>query len=142
MSVRQSIARWRYVYGWRLRYWWLDTGAGARARIAAFCVAVLVVVADVARMAALAVMPAPPEQPQDAAIAAWVVYLIIMVVAGLVAYATAPRPKDAAPTQADVPRVDDGQTVYKAFGTIWIDDSFLLAWQVVGRTPIKASGGK
>jgi hypothetical protein len=44
--------------------------------------------------------------------------------------------------RADGPTTEDGQAVMRYWGTHWIDDTFQLAWKVVGRDPIKAKGGK
>ena len=135
----------RYVWGWRLRYWWMDTEDGERARLTAFCLAVLVVVMQLIRMAVAAVLPEAraPGEPA-AAVYWWVVQLIILVVAAAMAYASRPKVEQAQARQAEVKTVEDGTPVKDYLGTCWIEheDNFLLAWKVVGQDAIKSDGGK
>jgi hypothetical protein len=133
----------RYVYGWRLRYWWMDTKDGRRAHIVAFCLAVLLVLIQLVRLAVAALVPPPPGAPVKA-IWWWVVQLIIMVVAAVVAYALRPDPPKAAERKVESPTVEDGTPIKDHGGTVWIehDDNRLLAWKIVGRDPIKTDGGK
>lgn len=135
----------RYVWGWRLRYWWMDTEAGERARLTAFFVALLVVLLQLIRMAVAAVLSearAPGEPAQ--AVYWWVVQLIILVVAAAVAYAMRPKPPTQQERQIDPPSVKDGTAVKDYGGTVWVehDDNFLLAWKIVGRDAIRTGGGK
>lgn len=135
----------RYVYSWRMRYWWMDTDSGERARLTAFCLAVLVLVMQLVRMAVAAVLPevrAPGEPAQ--AVYWWVVQLIILVVAAAVAYAMRPKVEDTQARQTEPKTVEDGTPVKDCLGTCWIehDDNFLLAWKVVGQDAIKSDGGK
>jgi len=130
-----------YVWSWRMRYWWLDTSAGAQARIVVFCFATLIVVLQFIGLGIAALAPRPAGKPQESIIW-WVVYVIVMLIAAAVSYAMRPKAPSAAPTQADGPTTVDGQSVMRFWGTHWIDDEFLLAWKIVGRDPIKASGGK
>lgn len=135
----------RYVWGWRARYWWMDTESGERARLTGLCLAALVVVAQLVRMAVAAVSPEAraPGEPAHA-VYWWVVQLIILVVAAAVAYAMRPKPEAAQARQAESKTVEDGTSVKDYLGTCWIDwdDNFLLAWKVVGRDAIKSDGGK
>lgn len=133
----------RYVYGWRLRYWWMDTKDGRRAHIVGFCLAVLVVIVQFVRLAVAALVPPLPDAPVKA-VYWWVVQLIIMVVAAVVAYAMRPDPPKAAERKTSSPTVEDGTPVKDYGGTVWIDhdDNNLLAWKVVGRDAIKSDGGK
>lgn len=70
------------------------------------------------------------------------IYLAVLVVSGLIAAATAPKPKDPDVIQAEAPKVKDGQGIVRAYGTVWIDDSLVLGWQQLGTDPIKSKGGK
>lgn len=132
----------RYVYGWRLRYWWMDTESGKRARLGALAAAVLVAVYQVARMAVEVLVPLAAGEPVRAY--GWVVQLIIMVAAAVVAYALRPDPPKAAERKVETKTVEDGTPVKDYGGTVWIDhdDNNLLAWKVVGRDAIKSDGGK
>lgn len=141
MGLMARIDRWRYVYGWRLRYWWLDTPSGNQAQIATCCTAALVVIIELIRMSVAAVMPRPAHQPQQA-IYWWVVQLIILVVSALISYATRPKQQAAAKSDVKSPNTNDGQMVKHHFGECWEDDSFILAWKVVGTEKIKSKGGK
>lgn len=137
----ERYRRLRHIWSWRVRYWWLDTPAGAQAHVVAFCISTLVVIAQLIHVSLVALLPRAPNAPQHAIIW-WVAYLIVALVAAAVSYALRPKPESAKPTQASGPTTDDGQSVTKYWGTHWIDDEFLLAWRIVGRDPIKASGGK
>lgn len=139
--LKQRIARWRYVYGWRLRYWYLDTPAGARAQAWAFAGAVLVIVVQLIKLAVAAVAPASRAAPQNA-IYMWVVQLIIMIIAALVSYATRPKATEPAKQTAESPSIEDGQFAKHHLGTCWVDDSFVLAWKPMGTEKIKTKGGK
>lgn len=141
MGLMPRIRRLRYVWGWRLRYWWLDTESGAHAHALVFCLAVLTVIMQMIRMAIRAVLP-PPPVTQLEAVVWWVVVLIVAVVAGALAFAL--RPKDQGPPQREPqgPTTEDGQAAGRFWGTCWYDDQFLNAWKIVGRDPIRADGGK
>lgn len=141
MELKSTIRRWRYVYGWRLRHWWLDTPSGRHAQWMAAIIALLGLVAWTVVFTWHWMQPAPAGAPHEAYIVA-LIALIVAIVAAVVAYANAPKPKDAAPAKKDAPQTDDGQSAVFAFGTVWVPDSFLLAWKIVGREPIKSSGGK
>lgn len=130
-----------YVWSWRARYWWLDTPSGAHAHVLVFALAALVVMVQFIYAGIAALAPRPANAPQESIIW-WVVYLIVALVAAGVAYAMRPKTENANPTQATGPTTEDGQSVVRYWGTHWIDDEFLLAWKIVGRDPIKASGGK
>lgn len=137
--------RLRYAWGWRLRYWWMDTEDGKKAHLWVFSIALLVTLGQVARLSALAVMEitAPPGEPVMA-IADWIVYLIILVISAAVSYALRPKPENAKPQDYESPTTTDGTPVIDYFGTCWVDheDQFLLAWKITGRDPIKSKGGK
>ncbi|PBJ83700.1 hypothetical protein CMZ84_04210 [Lysobacteraceae bacterium NML93-0399] len=126
----------RYVYGWRLRYWWMDTRSGDRARVIGFCLAVMVAIIQFIQMALVAMFPTPGA---PAKAYWWIVQLVIMIVAVAVAYAMRPKPQNAQERKVDPPTVEDGTAVKDYFGTCWIEheDNFLLAWKVVGQDPIR-----
>lgn len=145
MGLMRNIRARRYVWAWRLRYWWMDTDSGARARVVAFCLAVLVVIMWLIHMAVVAVLPEARAAGEPAeAVYWWVVQLIILVVAAVVAYALRPKPQGAEQRKTDPPTVEDGTAVKDYGGTVWVehDDNFLLAWKVVGQDAIYGEGGK
>lgn len=138
---QERYRRARHVWSWRARYWWLDTESGAQAHVLMFAVSTLVVIMQIIYAGIAMLTPHPANEPQHAVIW-WVVYLIVALVAAAVSYAMRPKPESAKPTTATGPTTDDGQSVRKYWGTHWEDDEFLLAWEIIGRDPIKASGGK
>lgn len=142
MGLIARYRRLRYVWGWRLRYWWLDTQQGRHAQRT---LAVLVLIGFVVQSvrAGLAVArPASITHPQQA-ILWWVVYLIVAAVVAVAAYLMMPGTKAPDPDQqAKAPTTQDGRSAVRHYGTVWIDDPAMLAWKVVGRDPIKAKGGK
>jgi membrane-bound metal-dependent hydrolase YbcI (DUF457 family) len=145
MGLKKNFARWRYKYGWRLRHWWFDTREGAQARVLAWCVGVLVAIVMLVRhVVAGMAPPAPvdPLHPQQAIIVA-VVILIVALIVGLAVALTMNNNSPQVPEgNANTPTTEDGQSVRHHFGTVWEDDTFLLAWKIVGKDPIKADGGK
>lgn len=147
MGMSARLRELRYVYGWRLRYWWMDTRSGERAHVVAFCVACLVLVWQMVRLTLAALYPPADFSLVGAPVHAvywWVVQLIIAVVAAVVAYALRPKPPQPQERQVQAPTVEDGTPVRDYGGTFWIEhnDNFLLAWKVVGRDPIYTKGGK
>lgn len=140
MGLMRALQRWRYVYGWRLRYWWLDTKQGEEMHWALVVVSAIVIVYQVARMALVAL--APPQVTEQKAVYWWVIQLIIMIVAAAIAYAMRPKPEVPKPASGDPPTTEDGQYVKDYLGTCWVDNFFILAWKVVGTVPIKSKGGK
>src|SRR6185437_1891727 len=70
-----------YVWSWRMRYWWLDTSAGAQA---------LIVVLQFIGLGIAALAPRPAGKPQESIIW-WVVYVIVMLIAAAVSYAMRPK---------------------------------------------------
>lgn len=141
MGLIERMRRRRHVWGWRLRYWWLDTPAGAEARVVLFCMMVLTCIVQLIRMCIAALLPPPPGEPVKAVVW-WVVVLIVAVVAGALAFALRPKAEQQKPREDQGPTTEDGQSVVRIWGTHWIGDQFLLAWKIVGRDPIRADGGK
>lgn len=142
MGLITFLRRRAYVLRWRLRYWYLDTERGQRFRVGGFIVALLACVGDVVWMVAAATAPARGAPAH--AVADWIVYLIILIISALISYAMRPKPENAKPQQIESPSTQDGTPVKDVFGTVWIDhdESFLLAWKIVGRDPIRSKGGK
>lgn len=140
-SVIARARRWRYVYGWKLRYWWCDTEHGEQSRIGLFCIAVLVMIIQLIKLFVAAVLPPPPDEPVKA-VYWWVVQLIIAIVSAIISYAMRPKPEPAKPVDGKAPVTEDGQSALEVYGEYWIEDEFVLAHQVVGRQPIKSGGKK
>lgn len=141
MGLIERMRRRRHVWGWRLRYWWMDTPGGTQAQVVVFCMAVLVVILQLIKISIVALLPPPPGEPVKA-VYWWVVQIIVMVVAAVIAYALRPKPENAKPQEGQGQTTEDGQSVVRIWGTHWISDQFLLAWRIVGRDPIRAEGGK
>lgn len=141
MGLIDRVREARYVYGWRLRFWWMDTRSGERARAIAFVLLAMGAIIQFIRMALQAMYPTPGE---PAKAYWWIVQLIIMIVAVAVSYAMRPKPQQAQERQVDSPTVEDGTAVKDYGGTVWIEheDNFLLGWKIVGRDPIYTNGGK
>lgn len=49
--ISARLRRLHYVWSWRLRYWWLDTRSGARARAAVFIVSTAVAISQIVYLA-------------------------------------------------------------------------------------------
>lgn len=141
MGLIDRGRRLHYVWTWRMRYWWLDTPAGAQARVGALALGVFVVIVQLIRMAVAALTPAPVGEPVKA-VYWWVVQLIILVVSMAVSYALRPKVENPKPASGDAPTTEDGQAVKDHFGTCWVEDEFLLAWKMMGTDPIRSRGGK
>lgn len=126
---------------WRLRYWWMDTREGRSAQVAVFCFAVLVVVVQLVHVAVAALVPPPAGEPVKA-VYWWVVQLIILIVSVAISYAMRPKTEQPKPQTGAAPTIEDGQSIKHHFGTVWVEDEFILAWKVTGTVPIKTKGGK
>jgi hypothetical protein len=66
--------------------------------------------------------------------------IAVMIISALIQYALAPKPKKPTPAQATTPNVQEGTKIRRVYGTVWIDDSMVLAFKQVGTSPIKAKG--
>lgn len=77
-------------------------------------------------------------------IPAIVVQILVAVVTSLLAVLLMPKPKfEGAEAQTGrVPEVDEGRIIYKIYGTVWINDSQVLAWRQLPPEPIQQKGGK
>lgn len=89
--------------------------------------------------------PPPAVEGEVEVVRAWVNFLVqlgIMLVAALVSYAMRPKPKDPEVAKASVPVTEDGKSVRRIYGTVWVPDSMVLGFKQTGTSPIKAKGGK
>jgi hypothetical protein len=86
----------------------------------------------------------PPEDPNEPvkAVAQIVWQIAILILSAIISYALRPKPKVPEPGKMNVPIVEDGTSIRKIYGAIWIDDSIVLAFKPMGTIPIKAKGGK
>lgn len=141
MGLIAHARRLHYVWSWRARYWWMDTREGEMAHWAGVWLGAIVCVVQLLRMFVAAALPPPPGEPVKA-VYWWVVQLIIAIVAAAISYAMRPKVEPPKPQEIEAPTTEDGLAAKHYFGTCWVDDEFLLAWKVMGRTPIKTKGGK
>lgn len=130
------------VWSWQARYWWLDTRAGLISNIVVCLLLGLLAIAALVRAVVLAMLSPPSPDAPALAVAPGIIYLLVAVVAAAVAYAMAPKAEQPQAAQENTPTVEDGQSVPEVYGTVWIDQEFLLAWKIVGRDKIKSKGGK
>lgn len=72
----------------------------------------------------------------------WVAQIVIMVAFAALSFLMRPKVEKPKPQEAKAPTVEDGLAAREVFGTVWIDDQFLLAWKSMGTVPIKKKGGK
>lgn len=142
MKLSACIRRWRYVYGWRLRYWWLDTHSGRHARWTAAVVALLGLGFTTLRAGVAVVVPEAIPQPQTAIIW-WIVWVVVSLVVGLAIALSASKPAaQKSDPQITKPVTQDGKSAIRYYGTNWVNEPAMLAWKVTGRDPIKTKGGK
>lgn len=83
-----------------------------------------------------------PEPIVVKAYAQWVVQLILLIVSMIIQYALAPKPEQPKPQENKAPEVEDGKSIRKVYGEVWIDDPMVLGWKDMGIQKIKAKGGK
>lgn len=69
-------------------------------------------------------------------------YLVVLIVAMVVAYAMAPKPQQPERAKSRVPEADDGKSIIRAYGTIWVEDPMVLGFKTMGEDPIQKKGGK
>lgn len=142
MGVIGLARRLWYRWSWRLRYWWLDTPAGRVAQLSACALACLAVILVLTRQMILVSSRAPVADEPVQALAWWVVQVVVMVVAAAITAMRAPRVEEPKPQEVQAPTVEDGLAVREVYGTVWIDNEFLLAWKGMGRDKIQKKGGK
>lgn len=138
--IRAIRHRVGYVWYWRARHWWLDTRAGAIAQVASALVVFGALLLGGVRYV-VAVRNYDPHRPHQA-LAWFAIELIILAVSAVISAVLAPKPKKPDPVKGDTPTVQDGQSVRDHFGTVWEDDSNILAWKQMGTDAIKTKGGK
>lgn len=141
MGLMKMIGRLWYRWSWRARYWWLDTRPGRMAQLGVFGAMLLGTVLQLTHMM-IVLATAPPEPPEPARAGWWLVQIVIMVAFAVISILMAPRVEDPKPQEVKAPTVEDGLAVRDVFGTVWIDDQFLLAWKGMGTIKIKKKGGK
>lgn len=144
-TARAPSLMWRLKYA-RLvlaRLLYREDGT-ARMPGAAFALAMVIVTGAVAWVLWVWLHPAPlppPGKPVHAWIQAiW--YIVVIIVAALVAYAMRPKPPVQEPAKANIPYVEDGASIVRIYGEVWVDDSIVLGFRQLGTTPIKSKGGK
>jgi hypothetical protein len=73
-----------------------------------------------------------------------VVQIIVAVVASILAVLLMPKPQidGAQAQQGQIPTAEEGRIIYKIYGTVWVDDSQVLAWRQLAPEPIQQKGGK
>lgn len=147
MGMMQRFKRLHYVYGWRLKYWCLDTDDGRRAQLTVFIASCFVSIVLFVHMTVQGYLlfgnsAVEPETAPLKAASPFVVRFILFLVSLAISYATRPRPERPQPLEQEVPVVEDGLAAPHVFGTVWIDDQFQLAHKNLSPIPIKKKGGK
>ena len=127
---------------WLARYRVLDKHHD-QLRLAAFALANLITVVITLLVVVGAhkqlLSDAPPAQ---AVINIWI-QLAILVISALISYALRPKVEGAKPQEGSIPQVQDGKSIVRIYGTVWIDDSIILAWSTqIPPEPIKKKGKK
>ena len=76
-------------------------------------------------------------------VAAVVVQVVIAIVAAVVSsYLSMKNLPNASPSSGGVPEARDGTAIRKIYGTVWVDDSQVLAWKELPPEPIRKKAGK
>lgn len=76
---------------------------------------------------------------------AWVqflYYIAVLIVAAIITAAMAPKPPKPEAQKGRAPEAEDGKSIIRAYGTIWVDDPMVLGFKTMGEDPIKKKGGK
>ena len=141
MGLMKMIGRLWYRWSWRARYWWLDTRPGRMAQLGVFGAMLLGTVLQLTHMMIVVATAPQPDAPARA-VTWWIVQIVLLVAFAAISILMAPRVEDPKPQEAKAPTVEDGLAVRDVFGTVWIDDQFLLAWKHMGTIKIKKKGGK
>ena len=68
--------------------------------------------------------------------------IIILVIAIIIAVTYKPKTQSPEPAKSSAPEVLDGRKIRKIYGTVWVDDSMVLAWKQNGTVPIRSKGKK
>ncbi len=128
--------------GWVLRYWLLDKHH-ERLRLPAFALANLVLtIAVLSGVLSLHDQAVDGVPVAKAVVNIWI-QLAIMVISALISYAMRPKVEGPKPQESTIPQVQDGKSIVRIYGTVWVDDSIILAWSTkIPPEPIKKKGGK
>lgn len=72
-----------------------------------------------------------------------VVQIVIAIVAAVVSsYLSMKNLPNASPSSGGTPEAKDGTAIRKIYGTVWVDDSQVLAWKDLPPEPIRKKAGK
>lgn len=72
-----------------------------------------------------------------------VVQVVIAIVAAVVSARMAMKNiPNASPSSGGTPEARDGTAIRKIYGTVWVDDSQVLAWKDLPPEPIRKKAGK
>lgn len=135
--VRQ-LHRW----SWLLRYWVLDK-YHEQLRLVVFFAASALTVALVASLAwSIREAAANPPVVKADGGATIIIQIILFVISLAISYAMRPKTEQMKPQEGSIPQVEDGKAMRRPYGTVWCDDSTILAWRNLGTEPIKSKGGK
>ncbi|MBE2232604.1 MAG: hypothetical protein IAE85_03845 [Anaerolinea sp.] len=72
----------------------------------------------------------------------WVVQVVIMIVSALISMALAPKPQDAKAQKIEIAKVEDGATLKRIYGPVWIDDPIVIGDKPMGTVDIRKRAGK
>ena len=77
------------------------------------------------------------------AVTAIVVQVVVAIVAAVVSsYLSMKNLPNASARTGGVPEARDGTAIRKIYGTVWVDDSQVLAWKELPPEPIRKKAGK
>lgn len=137
-TPRTGLRRLWYVASWRARWWWMDTRAGHATR---YVLALAVLVAASVYLWHDFTRPAVAGEPALGWVQ-WVVQVVIMIVSALISMAMAPKPQDAKAQKIDIAKVEDGATLKRIYGPVWIDDPIVIGDKPMGTVDIRKRAGK
>lgn len=72
----------------------------------------------------------------------FVYYIVVLIVAAIIAYAMAPKPPTPEQQKGKVPDAEDGKSIIRIYGEVWVEDPIVLGFKTMGADPIKKKGGK
>lgn len=72
------------------------------------------------------------------------VQFLVAIVTSLLAVLLMPKPQvqGAEAQTGKIPEAEEGRIIYKIYGTVWVDDSQVLAWRQLPPEPIQQKSGK
>ena len=77
------------------------------------------------------------------AVSAIVVQVVVAIVAAIVSsYLSMKNLPNATAQSGSAPEARDGTAIRKIYGTVWVDDSQVLAWKELPPEPIRKKAGK